>query len=72
MDNVYRDSAPSYGTVAKWVAEFKDPERGFEDAPRSGRPSSTFTDENIRAIERIVMYDRQISVRCVANELGIS
>ena len=72
MDNVYRDSAPSYGTVAKWVAEFKDPERGFEDAPRSGRPSTTFTDENIRAIERIVMYDRQISVRRVANELGIS
>lgn len=72
LGNVYRDSAPSYRTVAKWVAEFKDPERGFEDAPRTGRPSTTCTDENIRAIERIVMYDRQISVRRVANELGIS
>ena len=72
LDSVYRDSAPSYRTVAKLVAEFKDPERDFEDAPRSGRPSTTFTDENIRAIERIVMYDRQISVRRVANELGIS
>ena len=32
-DNVYKDSAPSYRNVIKWVAEFKDPERGFEDAP---------------------------------------
>ena len=54
------------------MAEFKDPERGFEDAPRSGRPSTTVTDENIQAVERIVMRDRQISVRRVANELGIS
>jgi hypothetical protein len=37
LDNVYKDSAPSYRTVAKWVAEFKDPERGFEDTLRSGR-----------------------------------
>jgi histone-lysine N-methyltransferase SETMAR len=66
------DSAPSYRTVAKWVAEFKDPERGFEDAPRSGRPATITTDENIKAVERIVMRDRQISVRRVADELCIS
>src|SRR5208283_5286915 len=71
LDNVYGDSAPSYRTVAKWVAEFKDPERGFEDAPRSGRPSTMITDENIEAVEQLVMRDRQISVRWVADELGI-
>jgi transposase len=36
LDTVYKDSAPSYRTVAKWVAEFKESERGFEDAPRIG------------------------------------
>ena len=72
LDSVYKDSAPSYRTVAKWVAEFKDPERAFEGAPRGGRPSTTTTDENIQAIERTVMRDRQISVRRVADELGIS
>jgi len=40
------------------VAEFKDPERGFEDAPRIGRQSTTITDKNIEAIEWIVMRDR--------------
>ena len=72
LGDVYKDSAPSYRTVAKWVAEFKVPERDFEDSPRSGRPSTTTIDENIQAIERIVMRDRQISVRRVADQLNIS
>ena len=70
-DDVYKNSAPSYRTVANWVTEFKDPERAFEDALRMGRPSTITVDENIEAIERIVMRDRQISVRCVAYELAI-
>ena len=57
LDNVYKDSAPSYRTVAKWVAEFNNPERTFEDAPRMGHPSTITTDENIEAVERIVMRD---------------
>ena len=54
------------------MSEFKDdPARDFEDAPRSGRPPTTTTDENIKAVEHIVMRDRQISVRRVADELNI-
>ena len=54
------------------MAEFKDPERSFEDASRMGRPSATTADENIEAVERIVMHDRQISIRRLAEELAIS
>ena len=71
LDNVYKDSAPSYRTVAKCVTEFKDPERAFEDAPRIGRPSTITADENIEPVERTVMRDRQISIRRVAEELAI-
>ena len=69
--NVYKDFAPSYRTVAKWVAEFTDPERGFEGTPQIGRPSTIIADENIQAVERIVMHDRQISIRRLAEELAI-
>ena len=72
LDNVYEDSAPSYRTVAKWLAEVKDPERGFEDAHRMGHPSTITADENIEAVERIVMRDRQISIRRLAEELAHS
>ena len=53
------------------MAEFKDPERGFEDAPQMGPPSTITANENIEAVERIVMPNRQISVRRVAEELAI-
>ena len=71
LNNVYKDAAPSYRTVAKYVAEFKDPERAFEDAPRMGcRPSTITVDENIEAVERIVMSDRQICIRHLVEELA--
>ena len=71
LDNIYKDSAPSHCTVAKWVAEFKDPECAFEDAPRMGRPSTITANENIEAVERIGMRDRQISIHRLAEELAI-
>ena len=71
LDNVYKDSAPSYRTAAEWVTIFKGPERGFGDAPRMGRPSTITADENIEAVEWIIMRDRQIPIRRVAYQLGI-
>ena len=72
LDNVnYKDSALSYRTVANWVAEFNNPEHGFEDAPRVDHPSTITTDENIEAVERIVMHNWQVSVRRQAEELVI-
>ena len=48
-----------------------DPERAFENALRMGLPSTITADENIEAVERIVMRDRQISIRRLAEELAI-
>ena len=72
LADVYGDSAPSYRTVAKWVVEFNDSTLAFMDAPRSDRPLTAVTDESIQAVEEIMMHELQISVRCVANQLGIS
>ena len=71
LNNVYKDSAPSYHTVAKWVAEFKNPEHAFQVAPRMGRPSTITADENVEAVEEIVMRNRQVSVRRLAEGLAI-
>ena len=71
LDNVYNDDAPSYHTVTKWIVEFKEPERVFEDLSWTGCPSTISTNENIEAIEQIVMRDWQICVRRLAYELPI-
>ncbi len=35
LDNVYKGSAPSYLTVAKWMAEFKEPNVALKMHPES-------------------------------------
>ena len=53
------------------MAEFNNPEHGFEDVPRISHPSTITSDEKIEAVERIVMRDRQVPVRRLAEELAI-
>ena len=55
LADIYGGSALSCCTVAKRIAKFKDPIRGFEDALRSGRPTTALIDESIRALEEVVM-----------------
>ena len=71
LDKVYKDDTLPYRTVTKWVAQFRDLERDFEDSLGMGRPFTSTTDQNIEAVQRIVMCDRQISVRRLAYELAI-
>ena len=72
LADVYGNSAPSYRTVTKRVAQFMNPTRAFEDAPRSGRLTTVLIDESIRAVEEVVMRDRWISLRHIVVELSIS
>ena len=53
------------------LGQFKDSERAFEDSSRTGRPSTSTTDEHIEAVELIVMHDRPISAHHLAYELAI-
>ena len=62
-----RPTAPS----PSGLLNFKDPQRVFEDSSLTGPTSTITTGENIEAVERIVMRDRQISVRRMAYELAI-
>ena len=71
LDSVYKDDTASHCTIAKWLAQFREPKRGFEDSPRTGRPSTIAIHQNIKVVERIVTPVRQISVRRLAYELPI-
>ena len=71
LHNVYKNSAPLYRIVGKWLAQFNHPERHFEDTPRMDHPSTITVNENIEALERIGMGDRQISIRRLAKQLTI-
>lgn len=62
----------SYSTIKKWAAHFKCGRSSTEDETRSGRPSTSVTDENIARAEAIVNSDRRVTVHFVAEKIGVS
>ena len=50
LADVYSHSDPSNHAIAKWVIEFQDPIRAFEDAPQSDRSTTELTEESIRTV----------------------
>ena len=43
-----------------------------EDDYRSGRPSTSRTDENVERVRQKVRSDRRLTVRMIADELGMN
>ena len=64
--------APSYATVENWVAQFKIRGLSTSDAPRPGRPKTVTTPEIIDQIQELILKDRRISSKSIAEQLGIS
>jgi len=66
------EHAPSYATVRNWVAQFKHGDFSTCDAPRPGRPKIVTTPEIIDQIHELILEDRRISAKSIAEQLGIS
>jgi len=63
---------PSYVTVKNWVAQFKPGDFSSCDAPRPGRHKIVNTPEFIETIHELILEDRRISYKSIAEQLGIS
>ena len=68
----YGDSSPSFSTIKKWAAEFKRGCIGLEDDLREGRSKSSTTPEIIGKVHDILLDERRIKVREIAETIGIS
>ncbi len=58
--------------LKNWARDVRCGREQVEDEPRSGRPSTAVTDENIQAVEDIFMEDRRITLDEIADILGIN
>jgi len=72
MKVVIGDDAPSCATIYRWVAEFKRGRESIEDARRSGRRVETCTEENVQRVNDMLMTDRSLTVRYVAECMKLS
>jgi len=66
------EHAPSYATVKNWVARFQRGDFSICDAPRPGRPKTVTTPEIIDQIHELILEDRHILAKSIAEQLGIS
>jgi len=64
--------ALSYATIKNWVAQFKSGDFSTCDAPCPGRPKTVTTPEIIDQIHELILEDRRISAKSIAEQLGIS
>jgi len=61
-----------YATIKNWVAQFKRGDFSTYDAPRPGRPKTVTTLEIIVQLHELILEDRRISAKSIAEQLGIS
>ncbi|KAG5344387.1 SETMR methyltransferase, partial [Acromyrmex heyeri] len=77
--NAFRMLTVAYGeatldrsNVYRWYKMFSEGREDVNDEERAGRPSTSTTDENIDEVKKIVLANRRITVREVAEDLNIS
>ena len=66
------EHATSYSTVKNWVAQFQCGDFSTCNAPRPERPKTVTTPEIINQIHELILEDRRISAKSIAEQLGIS
>ncbi|XP_037955147.1 protein GVQW3-like [Teleopsis dalmanni] len=72
VQKTYGDSFMSRTQAYEWYKSFKEGREVIEDFPRSGRPSTSNTEENMAKIKKIVLEDRRMTERKIARDLNIS
>ena len=72
LQAAYKHAVMSKTRVYEWFSRFKSGQTSLEDGPRSGRPSTSRTDENIAKIKELVMEDRRRTIAELVYLPGVS
>ena len=70
--SVIETPPPGKSTIIDQYAEFKRDRANTDDAECSGRPKSAAVPENITKVHKIVLGDRKLKLREMADTLKIS
>ncbi|UYV81684.1 hypothetical protein LAZ67_20001963 [Cordylochernes scorpioides] len=68
----YGEATLDRSNVYRWYKMFSEGREDVNDEERAGRPSTSTTDEKINEVEKMILTNRRITVREVAEGLNIS
>ena len=63
---VFGESTMSRTQVQLWYNQFKEGREDVNDDAYPGRPNTSTTDENIEAVEKMILDNHRITIREVA------
>jgi len=72
LKQAYGEHALWRSQVFKWYKAFSEGRESIKDEPRSGRPSTSKTDNNVEIVRTLVRSDRRLTVRMIASELNLN
>jgi len=72
MHAVYGDSSPSMATAKNWFNEFQRGRTSVFDEPRPGAPKTATTEDNVTKLHDLVLADRRLKIREIAETVGMS
>ena len=68
----FDESTMSRTQVQLWYKRFQEDREDVNDDSRPGRPNTSTTDKNIEPVKKMILNNRRITIREVANIIGIS
>ncbi|UYV68939.1 hypothetical protein LAZ67_6001728 [Cordylochernes scorpioides] len=68
----YGEATLDRSNIYWWYKMFSEGREDVNDEERAGRPSTSTTDEKINEVEKMILANRRITVREVAEDLNIS
>ena len=72
LKQAYGENALSRSQVFKWFKALSDGRESIKDEPRSGRHSTSKTDNNVEIVRALVRSDRRLTVRMIASEFNLN
>ena len=72
LTKTFFESTISRTQVQLWYNRFKKDREDVNDDACPGRPSSSTTDKNIEAVNTMILDNRRITIREVADAIGVS
>lgn len=72
LKQAYGDEVLSRARTHAWHKAFKDGREDLEDEQRSGRPSTSKTDEDVDRVREFLNIDRRSSLREISEELNLT